>query len=534
MNPSVAAINAAGKVVDEENTTSEEADNLLCLSNESMPSLQISEGVISPVDKSDMPGEYLADSEQQNQLDINLYIDTEAGVPVISSSSDWEIERRGDFVDSLSSPPASPCLQTNQWLRSAPSPRHNENMDDTSSIDTSSDDTTTPLKSQNYQDSHAATPPNPPFTPTRSSTPLSYYTRTTTDDKKSWLDPFPTPDIFSAQGPQVGSEEWNRIIKSIPQLPSHEEFSTLRPVKGNSNLNVTNTLSCPDLDVLAGNTSSFRRVSSEASLPVMKRNSSLETLMKRPSMEDFWTALRAGPDGNGIDNEIYEQRYDWDESILRTSSSIGDIYRQDSNQYVLVDRGGRKKIIKSIPSSPFDNTDDSVRKQNVSNLSAKYRGYRSTSVDPIRNNSSTLTNVTGAGLAKELKLLRQQRQLGAMPPGRIRSFLDSPTVSRVRTSAQERVFSPVRIAFQQSSAAKLVRNTRRKLVERKERRRQRRLARMREPPPSWWIVIPADHPYKIAWDVLTMLWSLLGAYRTHIRIRDRVFDQSPLIMLTEI
>ena len=132
-----------------------------------------------------------------------------------------------------------------------------------------------------------------------------------------------------------------------------------------------------------------------------------------------------------------------------------------------------------------------------------------------------------------------------MTPGRIRSFLESPTVSRVRTSAEERVFSPVRTAlakhgrrasyaYHQSPAATLVRNTKKKLAQRKERRRQRRLARMREPPPSWWIVIPADHPYKVAWDVFTMLWSLLGAYRTHIRIRDRVFDQSPLIMLTEI
>jgi hypothetical protein len=31
-----------------------------------------------------------------------------------------------------------------------------------------------------------------------------------------------------------------------------------------------------------------------------------------------------------------------------------------------------------------------------------------------------------------------------------------------------------------------------------------------------------------------MIWAALGAYRTHVRIRDRVFDQSPLILLTEI
>ena len=73
-----------------------------------------------------------------------------------------------------------------------------------------------------------------------------------------------------------------------------------------------------------------------------------------------------------------------------------------------------------------------------------------------------------------------------------------------------------------------------KLRERREKRRQRREMMAKIPPRSWWIIIPADHPYKITWDVLTMIWALLGAYRTHLRIRDRVFDQSPLILLTEV
>ena len=108
-------------------------------------------------------------------------------------------------------------------------------------------------------------------------------------------------------------------------------------------------------------------------------------------------------------------------------------------------------------------------------------------------------------------------------------------VASAKNSAGE-VFSPVRTVVQKSTqrAAKLVRHTRQRLRERKELRKQRRQARMAEPPRSWWIVIPADHPYKIIWDVLTMLWAALGAYRTHVRIRDRVFDQSPLIILTEI
>ena len=114
-----------------------------------------------------------------------------------------------------------------------------------------------------------------------------------------------------------------------------------------------------------------------------------------------------------------------------------------------------------------------------------------------------------------------------MTPGRLQ---------RVVRKASTFVITPVKTRVQKSSqhAVKLVRSTQQKLKERKERRRQRRLARMKEPPRSWWIVIPSDHPYKIAWDVLTMLWAILGAYRTHVRIRDREFDQSPLIILTEI
>jgi len=36
--------------------------------------------------------------------------------------------------------------------------------------------------------------------------------------------------------------------------------------------------------------------------------------------------------------------------------------------------------------------------------------------------------------------------------------------------------------------------------------------------------IPADHPFKLLWDTLTVFLSLLNAYYTHIAIRDRSFD----------
>ena len=47
------------------------------------------------------------------------------------------------------------------------------------------------------------------------------------------------------------------------------------------------------------------------------------------------------------------------------------------------------------------------------------------------------------------------------------------------------------------------------------------------------IIIPADHPMKIAWDVLTIILTILSALRTHQSIRDRTYDQSPFVVFTE-
>jgi len=47
------------------------------------------------------------------------------------------------------------------------------------------------------------------------------------------------------------------------------------------------------------------------------------------------------------------------------------------------------------------------------------------------------------------------------------------------------------------------------------------------------IIIPADHPIKIAWDVLTIILTILSALRTHQSIRDRTYDQSPFVVFTE-
>lgn len=138
--------------------------NSQSLSNESMPSLLISEGVVSPVEEEEeildqTPIEDDADSDgiqQQQQQNHNIHrTDAEVGMPSMSSSSEWDIGGgRGAFIDTASSSSPSTMSyysQTRQRHREAPS--HYENTDDT----------ITPKKSQTINHNGAyRTPPNPP------------------------------------------------------------------------------------------------------------------------------------------------------------------------------------------------------------------------------------------------------------------------------------------------------------------------------------------------------------------------------------
>jgi tryptophan-rich sensory protein len=42
-------------------------------------------------------------------------------------------------------------------------------------------------------------------------------------------------------------------------------------------------------------------------------------------------------------------------------------------------------------------------------------------------------------------------------------------------------------------------------------------------------IIPVEHPFKIVWDVLTVILSIAHSYLTHMAIRDRRFESSPFI-----
>jgi len=300
-------------------------------------------------------------------------------------------------------------------------------------------------------------------------------------------------------------------------------------------------------------------------------------MSKRPSLEDFWEALQVGPDGNDLvttDDYGYLHKNKGRKKRERRASAnnLSIIWRDKPFEYQGNELGrprrrrGKEDVHQRSLGAPGKSEAFERRFAASTPTESSWKDLRSPMIpfpdddgqnnesidttDFKKNNSATLTNVTGASLAKEVKELIVQRKSIAsanknpmtrgqslpLTPNRLRfRVLNNIKTSRAVANAGELVFSPVRsVRNTGKRAAKLVRTTRQKLKERKELRRQRKLARMKAPPRSWWIVIPADHPYKVAWDVVTILWALLGAHRTHVRIRDRVFDQSPLILLTEV
>mmetsp|Transcript_3097 Transcript_3097/g.4774 ORF Transcript_3097/g.4774 Transcript_3097/m.4774 type:complete len:816 (+) Transcript_3097:144-2591(+) len=430
---------------------------------------------------------------------------------------------------------------------------------------------TTQSRNRSSSDSSSIAPPNTPKRGANNPQRLSVQTtpiRTACNSiQKLWLDPFPTPDASARSrcGTPCSSRDdndggkYSKILNPdwdtlLPKIPLIEESSASEEEERPRRTSLMAT-SSPRLHSMVTELP-FRKVFSENNLP----------LMKRPSMEDIWGALKSGPDGNELVTE-YSQDNGGRKKKERRNSEKAMIWKELTLEYqgseleeLLRPRRQNKTFHRSFtapvvdtswehlrsPLIPFPDDDENCGNNVKSNESNNANGH-------FRNHSATITNVTGAHLAKEVKMLIGQREgranaAGPMTPNRLsfRAWKSSRTVVNVKTSVGELVFSPVRSVrdtyrTNTQRAAKLVRNTRQKLrntrqklKDRKELRRQRRLARLKEPPRSWWIVIPADHPYKIVWDVLTMIWALLGAYRTHERIRDRVFDQSPLIILTEV
>ena len=336
-------------------------------------------------------------------------------------------------------------------------------------------------------------------------------------EKTSWLDPFPTPDMSRCSTPRtptsqsrvvthdsIDKTEWNRLLLALSKFPMEDPVggepsskigqSTSGGTKGNAS-------SCSQLTRCASAQLSLRKVVSENSMG-----------HKSASFDKIWNALeKYGPDGNELENDT---AIDW----RFRGSRRGKLPPRELKRHDGIDENGHN-----------DSWDDGAI---FPRSSSAPNGLRKRTIP-------TMAKASREDLPSEINP-KQSRQLAApLTPNRL-AFDSRMKVNRDASSRtvalSPGLFSPVRQsgAILSQHAKTLYRKTSERLKERKERRRQRRLAREKKPRRSWWIVIPADHPYKIAWDALTMLWALLGAYRTHTRIRDRVFDQSPLILLTEI
>ena len=336
-------------------------------------------------------------------------------------------------------------------------------------------------------------------------------------EKTNWLDPFPTPDISRCSTPRtptsqgrvvahdsIDRTEWNRLLLALPKFPLED------PVGGEPSSKIGQGRSSAN-----GKASSYSQLTrcASAQLSLRKVVSENSIRHKSASFDRLWDALENyGPDGNELENDT---AIDW---------RFRDRSRGKLPSKMLKRRNG---IDDNGQNESWDDGAIFPRSSSAPN------GLRQRTIPTMAKTSRS------EDLSSEIKPAQSRQLTSPLTPTRL-DFHPRMKANRDASSLtaplSPGLFSPVRQRGAQISehAKTLYRKTSQRLKERKERRRQRRLARQKQPRRSWWIVIPADHPYKIAWDALTMLWALLGAYRTHTRIRDRVFDQSPLILLTEI
>jgi hypothetical protein len=117
----------------------------------------------------------------------------------------------------------------------------------------------------------------------------------------------------------------------------------------------------------------------------------------------------------------------------------------------------------------------------------------------------------------------------------------TPVRNSVAAVAAHPALTPVK-----KGAARAWREGRRKgseLMRRRTARRERllmeRIRRMEEEDKkrkrrARFIVIPADHPVKVAWDVCTVVLTVVSAARTHQSIRDRTYQQTALLRFIEV
>jgi len=118
-------------------------------------------------------------------------------------------------------------------------------------------------------------------------------------------------------------------------------------------------------------------------------------------------------------------------------------------------------------------------------------------------------------VTRTLSAKEKIRMRVSIPPRFVRTF----PVRRLIASKSKRAHELIRHVKRISSEAR-----------RNKRARQKKRANRKK---SRIIIIPSNHPYKILWDLFTVLLTFISAYTTHTSIRDRKYEFTTFAIFTE-
>mmetsp|Transcript_21260 Transcript_21260/g.39674 ORF Transcript_21260/g.39674 Transcript_21260/m.39674 type:complete len:498 (+) Transcript_21260:117-1610(+) len=165
--------------------------------------------------------------------------------------------------------------------------------------------------------------------------------------------------------------------------------------------------------------------------------------------------------------------------------------------------------------------------------------YRKKPAEQARSTTPSSTTSTGAATTALDRPLRRRARSSEGVMLRIRSeeFLTPreddahPVVefSLLASSSPQHFFTPLNSSLateirQRKKTKKNHRSSDASYV--KRQKQQQSLHHSYYRPKSRW-VIPIEHPFKVIWDVLTVILSMAHAYYTHVAIRDRKFGATP-------
>mmetsp|Transcript_3073 Transcript_3073/g.8331 ORF Transcript_3073/g.8331 Transcript_3073/m.8331 type:complete len:426 (-) Transcript_3073:1793-3070(-) len=193
--------------------------------------------------------------------------------------------------------------------------------------------------------------------------------------------------------------------------------------------------------------------------------------------------------------------------IVRSQREYGDQGDRDNNLKSAESKTSLEKFRDSIPCVPFSST---------FGKSEKLRGIKMDCQTSLRRSMSD----------GEKPLRRRARSSeGYMPRNNLIenfkdcSYLNTKNEAKIAFPSLSHTGSGYGVRRRKPNKSTCIRNHERSklLLHRKQEKTLRRS------------VISLEHPFKIVWDVLTVILSIAHCYLTHMAIRDRQFEASPII-----